>query len=282
MNKILAAVAMIAALMAPAWAQAAPALIITTCNLATSSGDQVSYVFEGDGTPDQLTEIGYSKNGWTAPNHRPTWRIDEATWSLIPNETPDYALRLATTNDPELLSAGLFHNGNYMAGGSCSRRAAPGAPPLTRVARPVAPVAPAPVIPPPPAPVAPVQSVNTVPLMSALGENWVKVIIGGRAVTGILDTGATVLSIPEDVTVEMVAAGEAYWAGRSESVMDANGKSSLSYVFIVRQLTLGSQTLTNVEASTSPKGAPALIGMSVLGRLGPMKLDATRGVVTFG
>jgi hypothetical protein len=37
-----------------------------------------------------------------------------------------------------------------------------------------------------------------------------------------------------------------------------------------------------VKASTASAGAPFLLGMSALGRLGPMRIDVAAGTVVFG
>jgi clan AA aspartic protease (TIGR02281 family) len=123
--------------------------------------------------------------------------------------------------------------------------------------------------------------VNVVPLQARNGAYYIAVIIGGVSRWGILDTGATSVSLSEREAEQLVARGEAHWTGETGSFGDANGHQHSSRFLVIHRLTIGNATLSNVEASTAAGNAPFLIGMSALKRLGTMKLDVQRGQVTF-
>jgi hypothetical protein len=236
-----------------------------TCRIVTTKGDQVTYGFTAYDA-NNFAEVSYSKNGWSPAGHNPLWRLREgATWEITPVETPDYTLSVTKDNNS---FAQLFHAGRVVGTGSCWA----GLP--AEAIRPAAPAA----------PVAPPVSRNVVTMQVAQGENWIAAKFGAHPdlFWGILDTGATLVSIPEPAANLLVEAGEAHWTGETHNMVTADGARSPSRMLIVHRMTIGSQTVTNVEASTAPAGAPFLLGMSVLGRMGPMRLDVAAGQVVFG
>jgi predicted aspartyl protease len=121
-------------------------------------------------------------------------------------------------------------------------------------------------------------------MKAAQGENWIAAKFGAHPdeFWGILDTGATLVSIPEPGAKLLVEAGEAHWTGEVTQMTNADGNTSQSRIFVIHRLTIGFRTLTDVQASTAPAGAPFLLGMSALGRLGPMQIDVAKGTVVFG
>ena len=84
--------------------------------------------------------------------------------------------------------------------------------------------------------------------------------INGQPVTFLLDTGATLVAIPEALANRL-----GLQKGRQGVSQTANGRV-ITYRTMLDQLTLGGITLTNVEASITPgmDGDVILLGMSAL------------------
>lgn len=86
------------------------------------------------------------------------------------------------------------------------------------------------------------------------------VTINGKAVRGIIDTGASYVSISANTAKEL---GIGYENGRQLKMKTANGTVSNSAV-VFDSVTVGGITVRNVAGTVGPSDMPVLIGMSFL------------------
>jgi clan AA aspartic protease (TIGR02281 family) len=101
------------------------------------------------------------------------------------------------------------------------------------------------------------------------------------AVTFVLDTGASDVSIPENVARELEQAGKLDrddFLGTRTYVL-ADGSKVPSRRVLLREVTVGGQTVSNVTASISRAGSPPLLGQSFLSKFASWTLDNERAVL---
>ncbi|HET7118773.1 MAG TPA: retropepsin-like aspartic protease [Hanamia sp.] len=100
----------------------------------------------------------------------------------------------------------------------------------------------------------------------------------------IFDTGASDVSISPDVALTLIRTGtvkESDFIG-SQTYFFADGSKATSRRFIIKKLTIGSHTATNVIASISKSiNAPMLLGQSVQQQFGKIVIDNTNHVLIF-
>jgi hypothetical protein len=106
----------------------------------------------------------------------------------------------------------------------------------------------------------------------------VNVLVGGHAVQMILDTGATISSIPSAFADQLIAEGHATEGGGG-NISLADGSSHYQRRVIVDAVTIGNHTRSQVEM-TVLDGEP-LLGLPVLNTIGKFTIDAQHGVLTF-
>ena len=100
-------------------------------------------------------------------------------------------------------------------------------------------------------------------------------------VTFVLDTGASDVSIPENVARELEQAGKldrGDFLGTRTYVL-ADGSKVPSRRVLLREVTVGGQTVSNVTASISRSGSPPLLGQSFLSKFASWTLDNERAVL---
>ena len=101
------------------------------------------------------------------------------------------------------------------------------------------------------------------------------------SLTFILDTGASDVSIPDEVAREMERAGKLErgdFIGTRTYVL-ADGSKVPSRRVLLRELTVGDQTVSNVTASIGRPGSPPLLGQSFLSKFASWTLDNERNVL---
>jgi clan AA aspartic protease (TIGR02281 family) len=97
----------------------------------------------------------------------------------------------------------------------------------------------------------------------------------------ILDTGATDVSISEEILLTLIRSGtinKKDIIGETNYVL-ADGSTRKSIRFIIRKIRVGNQILKDVTASLSQKLAPLLLGQSFLEKLGTWSIDSKRKVL---
>jgi len=100
-------------------------------------------------------------------------------------------------------------------------------------------------------------------------------------VTFVLDTGASDVSIPENVARELEQAGKldrGDFLGTRTYVL-ADGSRVPSRRVLLREVTVGGQTVSNVTASISRSGSPPLLGQSFLSKFASWTLDNERAAL---
>src|SRR3954470_19630010 len=101
------------------------------------------------------------------------------------------------------------------------------------------------------------------------------------AVTFILDTGASDVLIPDEVARELESAGKldrGDFLGTRTYVL-ADGSKIPSRRILLRQLTVGDVTVSNVTANIGRSGSPPLLGQSFLSKFASWTLDNERNVL---
>lgn len=97
----------------------------------------------------------------------------------------------------------------------------------------------------------------------------------------IVDSGASDVSIPADVAMTLARTGTIHeddFIGNKQYVL-ADGSKLKSEQFVLRELKVGDQTITNVTASIGSVNSEPLLGQSFLSRLGAWSIDNNRHVL---
>jgi hypothetical protein len=119
---------------------------------------------------------------------------------------------------------------------------------------------------------------SAIPFINHRGAMAVNVLVGGHAVQMILDTGATISSIPSALADQLIAEGHAT-EGRGGDVTFADGSSHHERAVVVDAVTIGNHTRSQVEM-TVLDGEP-LLGLPLLKAIGNFSIDAQHDVLTF-
>jgi predicted aspartyl protease len=114
----------------------------------------------------------------------------------------------------------------------------------------------------------------------ANGSIHVTATVGGYTTDMIVDTGASISTIPASFARNLIAQGKAYVIGAEPFGM-ANGSSQIEPIISVRGITLGRHTLANVRMGVAPDGAPLLFGLPELNSIGRLTIDTARGQLIF-
>jgi hypothetical protein len=122
---------------------------------------------------------------------------------------------------------------------------------------------------------------DVVPFITVNNSIHITATIGGYPSDMMVDTGANVSQVTQSLANRLIAQGEAQVVGSNRFTM-ANGSSDIEPVIIVRKLTIGRHTCTNVLMSVAPDGAGNLLGLPVLKSIGKLTIDSARGQLIFG
>lgn len=116
------------------------------------------------------------------------------------------------------------------------------------------------------------------------GVYKIPITINGTQMYFIFDTGAGMISISN------VEATFLYKQGRltdddiigKANFMDANGDISEGTIILLKEVTIGSKTIYNIEASVVDNArAPLLFGQSALEKFGKVSIDYNNNEITF-
>jgi clan AA aspartic protease (TIGR02281 family) len=99
------------------------------------------------------------------------------------------------------------------------------------------------------------------------------------SLTFILDTGASDVVIPDEVASELERAGKPGEPLGIGIYVMADGSKVRKRRVLLRELTVGGQTVSNVTASIGGPGSPPLLGQSFLSKFGSWTLDNERSVL---
>jgi clan AA aspartic protease (TIGR02281 family) len=109
-------------------------------------------------------------------------------------------------------------------------------------------------------------------------------LIAGRVndavtVAFVLDTGASDVSIPENVARELERAGKPVESLGTGTYVLADGSKVRKRRVLLREVTVGGQTVSNVAASISATGSPPLLGQSFLSKFASWTLNNERSAL---
>ena len=123
---------------------------------------------------------------------------------------------------------------------------------------------------------------NEVRLIKEGGTFTVPVTINGALTLRFtVDSGASDVSIPEDVVTTLIRTGtisESDFLGE-QTYRLADGSKVKSMTFRIRQLTVGNRTVNNVLGSVAEVKGGLLLGQSFLSRFGKISFDYGRQVL---
>jgi aspartyl protease family protein len=113
---------------------------------------------------------------------------------------------------------------------------------------------------------------KTIKLTNSGGQNYALLTIDGIKQKFLLDTGASMSTVPSDFIDQLIKKGyitpEIHFI-KHEQFMIADGNIIKGGIWRIPKIKIGSETIYNVEfSSVSSKNAPFLLGMSTLERLG--------------
>lgn len=124
------------------------------------------------------------------------------------------------------------------------------------------------------------EPLSTAPIRQDGGVYHVAVILNrGGPYQFTIDSGASDISVPQEVVEELLASGrlgQGDFSGKGRYRL-ADGSVVDAEIFTIREVTVGNVTLENVRASIAPAGSPALLGQSFLGRLTRWHVDNQSG-----
>jgi len=101
------------------------------------------------------------------------------------------------------------------------------------------------------------------------------------AIMFVLDSGAAHVQITRKAALNLALAGELTDTGRKAKYVTATGEQNVQSVYLLRSLTVGERTVTNVECNVTDDGDP-LLGQSFLGRLGSWSIDNAKQTLVLG
>ena len=140
-----------------------------------------------------------------------------------------------------------------------------------------APAAPSPAVPPVMQP-----AVSEVGLLTNGGVKHVRGVAGSEtAILFVLDSGASSVQIPRATAGQLALEGALIPTGRQATFIDANGGKTLEPIYILRSLTVGERTVTNVICNVTEAGEP-LLGQSFLSKLNSWSIDNARQMLVLG
>ncbi len=96
-----------------------------------------------------------------------------------------------------------------------------------------------------------------------------------------LDTGASNVTIPENIATELMRNGSltpADYVGDAVSTL-ADGSKSRDTLYTLRSITVGGRTVTDVTCSVGDEGSSLLLGQSFLQKFASWSIDNVRGVL---
>ena len=126
-------------------------------------------------------------------------------------------------------------------------------------------------------------SVLVVPIISdGIGGRKVDVILGiGTPETMLIDTGATIVSIPQDIADQLISIGDAVVITDGRFII-ADGTTSTQNIIDIGRFTIGGRTIYHVKAGVGPIGSMMLLGTNVLDRFGKYTVDPTNNQLILG
>ena len=111
------------------------------------------------------------------------------------------------------------------------------------------------------------------------GLYWVRTVVNDLlAANFIIDTGASVVQIPQDMFDKLVALGT---VGKEDvlgfgTARIADGSTLRQQIVLLKRIQIGDYTLGHIQAMVGKTGVPPLLGTPVLEKLGKWRIDTER------
>ena len=124
-----------------------------------------------------------------------------------------------------------------------------------------------------------------IPLIAINDNYWLQAKVNHAApVNFVLDTGASIVRIPEETAATLFRAGlltSADVRGHTTTV-NADGETRSAPIVLLHEIDVGGHIVRDVRALISPKGSAALLGQSFLQSFGSYTIDNRRSVLVLG
>ena len=115
-----------------------------------------------------------------------------------------------------------------------------------------------------------------------IGGHTVNVTLGiSTPATMLIDTGATVVSLPKDIADQLISIGDAVVITQAKFTI-ADGTTSTQNVIDIGRFTIGGRTLYHIKAGIGPVGSMMLLGTNVLNRFGKYSIDSANNQLILG
>ena len=121
---------------------------------------------------------------------------------------------------------------------------------------------------------------DVVPFTMSNGAILVKVSVPGHWAIMQVDAGVGTATIVTSLADKLIAEGQATEQAPQTFVM-ADGSKSTTRMVLVKSLTVGAHTITDVPMSVVPENATMLLGLPVLNTIGKFTVDSANKQLTF-
>jgi hypothetical protein len=274
-----------------------PAFAGTRCTLTERDGTVITYTFNrSDSATATWWEAAFTKNGSAYPTTDPIWktRWQGRYFIVSPQATPEFALAIgpySTRDTYGSVPVVLLHGSNQVAWGDCVQYDGPAydepvySPPPPPVYSPPPPAYSPPPPPPVYTPIPPMPASgmrDSVPIYTDGGKALVDVYLGLHPQRMLIDTGANVMAISQDVADTLIADGSANYTGEVHSIGIADGSVKQAPVINIHYMHIGNHKIVEVKAVVWGPGAMLLLPLPMLSRFGKFTIDTEHGELVFG
>jgi clan AA aspartic protease (TIGR02281 family) len=123
---------------------------------------------------------------------------------------------------------------------------------------------------------------DSVPIYPGANGNsaLIDVVVGGQPVRMLLDTGATHISVTQDLARRIVAQGQGSWGGTAQ-VKLADGSVISERIINIETVMIGSHTVHSVQGSVTADGGLMLLPFPLLNSIAPFKIDTRNRKLLF-
>ena len=97
----------------------------------------------------------------------------------------------------------------------------------------------------------------------------------------LIDTGATIVSLPQDIADQLVSIGDAVVITEGRFTT-ADGTTSTQNIIDIGRFTIGGRTIYHIRAGVGPIGSMMLLGTNVRNRFGKYTVDPTNNQLILG
>jgi hypothetical protein len=129
------------------------------------------------------------------------------------------------------------------------------------------------------APPSQVMAKDSVPIYHTGTKVMVDVLVGGNPVRMVLDTGAEMMQVSQDLADKIVREGQGSW-GTWQTFVMADGRKVKQQTINIESVKIGGHIVRNVPCSISSDGAP-IMAFPIINAIGPFKIDTRNNELVF-